>query len=197
MPNSILDEAIIFACGRHAGSIRKGALQAYIFHPIEVMSITSMMTTDLEILMGAILHDTMEDAGVKKEELVARFGQRVADIVANDSENKRNGISKVDSWIDRKKEAIEAIGNSKDIGTRIVCLADKVSNLRSFHLMLLKEGENTWSHFNQKDPLKHYWYYESLREIFEKELSDKAVYKEYCFLIHEIFDKYLKEKNDE
>jgi hypothetical protein len=39
----------------------------------------------------------------------------------------------------------------------------------------------------------HYWYYDSLRKALSS-LSDKAVYKEYCFLIETIFKKYMQEQ---
>ena len=75
----------------------------------------------------------------------------------------------------------------------MVCLADKVSNLRGFHLGLLDEGEAFWDHFNQKDPKMHYWYYSELKDALI-ELKDQAVYKEYCFLIDTIFGTYIKEQ---
>ncbi len=75
----------------------------------------------------------------------------------------------------------------------MICLADKVSNLRSLHLGLLQDGDVFWNVFNQKDPLMHYWYYDGLRKALA-DLEDHAVYKEYCFLIDTIFSKYIKEQ---
>ena len=43
-----------------------------------------------------------------------------------------------------------------------------------------------------KDPKKHYWYYSSILEALS-ELKDTPVYKEYDFLVHSIFDKYIRE----
>ena len=78
----------------------------------------------------------------------------------------------------------------------MVCLGDKVSNLRSFHMGLLDKGEEFWNIFNQKDPLMHYWYYNELRNALT-ELQDQAVYKEFSFLIDTIFGPYLNRKDEE
>lgn len=184
-----LQEATIFATKAHDGMRRKGNDQAYIFHPLEVLSLASMLTKDEDILCAAVLHDVVEDAGVSIDEIKERFGDNVAQIVGSESEDKRVGVPKSESWVIRKQEAIDALINSDNIGSKIVCLCDKLSNLRSFHQLQLMEGEGIWDHFNQKDPLKHYWYYDELRKALSV-LSDTAIYKEYSFLVDTIFDKY-------
>ena len=188
----MIDEAIRFAANAHKGMVRKGNGQPYIFHPLEVLSLVSLMTLDDEILCAAVLHDTVEDTEATIEDIREQFGDHVAAMVAYESEDKRGQVNKKETWVERKKEAIETVRSLTDEGARMVCLADKVSNLRSFHLGLLEQGEAFWNNFNQNDPKKHYWYYDSLREALSS-LSDQAVYKEYCFLIDTIFSRYIKE----
>ena len=187
----MIDEAIIFAFVAHKGMVRKGNDQPYILHPIEVMTLVSLMSDDEEVLSGAILHDTVEDTNTSIETIRKRFGERVASLVSYETEDKRGNIDKEKTWKIRKQETIDHIGKAKDIGAKVICLADKVSNLRSFKLGLYDEGDKFFERFNQKDPLEHYWYFCSLKEALA-DLKDYAVYKEYCSLIDHIFTKYRK-----
>lgn len=189
----MIDEAIRFAAKAHKDMVRKGNGQPYIFHPLEVLGLVSLMTLDDEVLCAAILHDTVEDTDTTIKDIRENFGPRVAAMVANESEDKRGQVNKKETWYERKKETIDTVSRLEDEGAKMVCLADKVSNLRSFHLGLLDQGEKFWENFNQSDPKMHYWYYDSLRKALSS-LSDEAVYKEYCFLIDTIFKKYTQEQ---
>lgn len=189
------DDAIRFAASAHSGMVRKGNNQPYIFHPLEVLSLVSLMTLDDEILCAAILHDTVEDTDVSIEDIRYRFGDRVASLVSYESEDKRGNVNKAATWKKRKQETIDKVRALDDEGARMICLADKVSNLRSFHLGILDQGEEFFNSFNQKDPREHCWYYSELKDALSS-LKDYAVYKEYCFLIDTIFEKYMGEKNE-
>ena len=187
-----LDEAILFATKAHEGMRRKGFNQTFIFHPIEVLSLVEILTDDEDIKCAAVLHDTVEDANINIEEIRNKFGEKVASYVNFESENKRGNINKDATWLNRKEEAIEAIRNCNSIGAKMISLCDKLANLRSFHLMYLDKGEEMWKEFHMSDPLKHYWYYNSMKDAFE-ELKDTCIYKEYEFMINSIFSKYFKE----
>lgn len=193
----MIDQAIRFAALAHKGMVRKGNGQPYIFHPLEVLNLVSLMTLDEDVLCGAVLHDTVEDTDANIEDIKEQFNERVAKLVAYESEDKKGNVNKAATWKQRKQEALNTISNLDDVGAKMICLADKVSNLRSFHLGLLEKGEEFWDVFNQKDPKMHYWYYSELAKALS-ELKDYGVYKEYCFLIDTIFNKYIdKENNDE
>ena len=191
----MINEAIKFASLAHMGMRRKGNDQPYIFHPLEVLNLVSMMTLDEEVLCAAILHDTVEDTDATIEDIRKNFNERVASLVGYESEDKRGNVNKAATWKKRKEETIERISSLYDEGAKMICLADKVSNLRSIHLGLLDKGEEFWQSFNQKDPKEHYWYYSKLRDALVS-LKDHAVYKEFCFLIDTIF-KNMGEKNEE
>lgn len=81
----MIREAAEFAEKAHRGAVRKGSDIPYITHPLETAVITSMMSDDDELIAAALLHDTMEDAGVSYEELKKHFGSHVADLVAEES----------------------------------------------------------------------------------------------------------------
>ena len=93
----MINEAIEFAAKAHEGQLRKGTKKPYIVHPIEVSEIVSAMTDDEEVICAAVLHDTIEDCrGITKDVLKLRFGDRVAELVAQESEDKTL------SWKERK-----------------------------------------------------------------------------------------------
>lgn len=103
----MINKAIEFATRAHAGQFRKGTRRPYIVHPIEVGDIVSTMTQDEEIISAAVLHDTIEDCeGVSREILARKFSERVAGIVAQESEDKTK------TWMERKSATIEHIRNA-------------------------------------------------------------------------------------
>ena len=83
----LLEEAIIYATIMHQGKVRKFSGNPYILHPVEVAQILSTMTNDDEIIAAGILHDIVEDTDGTLGEIEQRFGGRVAELVASESEN--------------------------------------------------------------------------------------------------------------
>lgn len=185
-----IEKAFLFACKAHKGYKRKGFDQEYIFHPLEVLNLASLITSDEDILCAALLHDTVEDTQTTIDEIRNEFNDRVAQLVSDETEDKRGQKPKKDTWIQRKQETIDKLAEEKDLGIKIVCLCDKVSNLRSFQLLYFKFDDKMWDIFNNNDPKQHYWYYEGILNNLN-ELKDTVVYKEMEFLIHAIFDRYL------
>lgn len=88
----LLDKAIVFAINAHKGQFRKGTDIPYILHPLEAATIVGTMTTDDEIIVGAVLHDVVEDTNTTIEEIRKLFGERVAEFVASESEDKRESF---------------------------------------------------------------------------------------------------------
>ena len=83
-----LRKAIEFAMDAHADATRKGKSRPYILHPLEAMNIAASLTEDEEVLAAAVLHDVVEDTDVKEAEIREAFGDRVADLVMAESEDK-------------------------------------------------------------------------------------------------------------
>ena len=84
-----IEKAVLFATKAHAGAFRKGTNRPYILHPIEAMSIVMKFTEDEDVIAAAVLHDTLEDTSVTREQLEIEFGSRVATLVASVSEDKK------------------------------------------------------------------------------------------------------------
>ena len=123
-----VDKAIAFATKAHEGQFRKGTSRPYIVHPIEVCDIVASMTRDEDIISAAVLHDTIEDCPQITEEILAEeFGERVASIVAQESEDKSK------TWRERKGNTIEHLKTApKEV--QMVALADKLSKQRGVHV---------------------------------------------------------------
>ena len=182
----IFERAVIFAVGAHDGKMRKIGNLPYIIHPLEASVIASGITNDREILAATLLHDTIEDTPTTEEELKELFGERVAALVMSETENKRRDLPPEQSWYIRKKEALEVLKNSDDIGVKIVWLSDKLSNMRSFYKMFLQDGLDLWNSFHQNDPSKQAWYYRSVAE-YTSELCETDAWVEYNELVNIIF----------
>lgn len=153
----LLDSALIFAARAHAGQVRKGSDVPYIVHPVGVMlTLRQAGETDPEILAAALLHDTLEDAGVTVEALAERFGQRVAGIVAGSSEP----FSRDEPWETRKQHTIAYLRTAPR-AVQLVAAADKLHNITSMVHDQAELGDQFWSRFNRGRP-QIAWYYRSI-----------------------------------
>lgn len=184
----LLNEAIIYAVEKHDGKTRKGTSIPYIVHPLEAMAIVSSITEDEELMAAAVLHDTVEDTDATVEDIEAKFGTKVAKLVASESENKREELPESETWKQRKEETIAHL-KSADLETRIVCLGDKLSNIRAIERDYEKLGEEFWNRFNIKDKNEHGWYYSSLADIFKQDpvLKDTNACQEYIEKVNRVF----------
>jgi guanosine-3',5'-bis(diphosphate) 3'-pyrophosphohydrolase len=122
--NNLL-HAASFAAQRHTGQKRKGERgEPYINHPLEVANLIANVggVDDIDILMAAILHDTVEDCGVTGEEISQLFGERVAGYVLEVTDDK--SLPKME----RKRLQVEHAPHLST-GAKTVKLADKISNI--------------------------------------------------------------------
>lgn len=182
---NVLDQAIIFATKAHEGQFRKGTQIPYILHPMEAAAIVGTMTTDEEIIAGAILHDVVEDTDTTVEDVINLFGARIGSLVASESENKREALPAESTWKIRKQETLEHL-KTASIEVKMIALGDKLSNIRAIYRDYQKIGDELWQRFNQKDKDEHYWYYSGIATSIA-ELCDYQVYVEYCDLIDKTF----------
>lgn len=177
----MINKAIEFATKAHDGQCRKGTKRPYIVHPMEVGEIVAAMTADEEVISAAILHDTIEDcAGVTQELLAECFSERVAEMVAQESEDKSR------TWMERKSATIEGIRLAPR-EVQMIGLADKLSNMRDIDRDYPVFGEELWQRFRMKDKDTIGWYYKGVRDALKDVLGDTEPFKEYCRLIDKNF----------
>lgn len=180
-----VQQAIKYAKQKHGNDFRKGSNIPYINHPLEALYIVSTITDDEDVLCAAVLHDVIEDAKVTAAELTELFGKRVADLVADESEDKRENLPPKDTWKIRKEESIAHLSHaSKE--AKIVALGDKLANIREIHKDYNDIGEKVWERFNCKDPAEQGWYYRSMLNALA-DLSYTEAWKEYKEHIEAVF----------
>ena len=184
--SKLLDRAIVFATKAHSGTLRKKDGIPYILHPMEVASIAGGITTDVEVLTAALLHDTVEDTNVTLDTIKSQFGDRVAALVASETEDKRRDRSPAETWMQRKMESLAALRNAVDPGVRVLWLSDKLANMRSFARQYEKEGDRMWKDYNQTDPAQQAWYYRTI-EALTSDLKDTNAWKELRALNARVF----------
>lgn len=163
----MIHEAIVFAAMKHAKQKRKGTNVPYFTHPAEVMQILTENGCSENAIVAGILHDVIEDTGTQPEEIKEKFGEKILKIVAAESEDKKK------SWKERKQTTIDHLPEAS-LEVKLVCCADKLSNLRSMASDRKVIGEKLWERFKAgKSDVE--WYYRGVA----KALPDLAGYKMY------------------
>ena len=118
-------QAASFAAKKHRGQKRKGAVEEpYINHPLEVANLLANVgkVEDYDILIAAVLHDTIEDTETTKEEIAELFGTKVSEMVLEVTDDK--SLPKAE----RKQKQIEHAPHLS-IGAKHIKLGDKSSNI--------------------------------------------------------------------
>ena len=118
-----------FADEAHLGQLRNSG-EPYITHPIAVTMQCAEWKLDAQALMAALLHDTLEDCGVTKVELIERFGSPVAELV--------DGLTKLDKLQFNTREENQAesfrkmlLAMARDVRVILIKLADRSHNMRT------------------------------------------------------------------
>ena len=126
-------EAYKFADEAHLGQFRASG-QPYITHPIAVAGLCADWKLDVQAIMAALMHDTIEDQGVTKTELIEKFGAPTADLV--------DGLTKLDKLHFSTREESQAesfrkmlLAMSRDVRVILIKLADRLHNMRTMQAM--------------------------------------------------------------
>ncbi len=159
MDSPLIFHAIQFASAAHAGQYRKGTRIPYLIHPLRVAAILLEAGCPEDLAVAAVLHDTVEDCFVTLDQIRRLFGSRIAELVAGASEP-----DKTLPWERRKQHTIDFLQTAGD-DQLLVCLADKLDNIRSIREDLALHGELAWLPFRRGRD-KQRWYYESLSSVF-------------------------------
>jgi guanosine-3',5'-bis(diphosphate) 3'-pyrophosphohydrolase len=120
-------KAFRFAADKHRTQRRKDSDKSpYIDHPIEVVQLLWEVggVRDRDILLAAILHDTVEDTGTRPDEITDLFGKAVTSYVLEVTDDK--GLPKEER---KRLQIVEA--PNKSYGAKLIKLADKACNVRN------------------------------------------------------------------
>jgi GTP diphosphokinase / guanosine-3',5'-bis(diphosphate) 3'-diphosphatase len=126
MQDKRIIQAAYFAAEKHRTQRRKDTEKTpYINHPLALANVLSVECSidDVEVICGALLHDTIEDTNASKEELLENFGENITRIVLEVTDDKT--LDKIE-----RKEAQVAHAPHISDQAKLVKLADKISNLR-------------------------------------------------------------------
>ena len=129
----LVREAYRFADQAHLGQFRADG-QPYITHPIAVAGLCADWKLDAQAIMASLMHDTIEDCGVTKPELIEKFGAATADLV--------DGLTKLDKLHFNTREESQAesfrkmlLAMARDVRVILIKLADRLHNMRTMHAM--------------------------------------------------------------
>ena len=130
---ALLRTAFLFSEAAHRGQSRQSG-EPYLSHPLAVAIILTQWKLDAPALIGALLHDVMEDSGITKLEIIEKFGKTVAELV--------DGMSKIDKLEFQSKEIAQAenfrkmlLAMAKDLRVMLIKLADRLHNMRTMDVM--------------------------------------------------------------
>ena len=162
-------EAYKFADEAHLGQFRASS-QPYITHPIAVAGLVADWKLDVQAVMAALMHDTMEDCGVTKPQLIERFGAPTAELV--------DGLTKLDKLHFSTREESQAesfrkmlLAMARDVRVILVKLADRLHNMRTLAAMAPdKRGRIAQETLDIYAPIAHRL---GLNQIY-RELQDLA-----------------------
>jgi len=176
--------AVEWAVELHAGQTRKGSAVPAVAHLLEVSALVLHDGGSEPEAIAALLHDAIEDAGVKPKRIRKRFGRKVARIVKACTETvdgklptKSKAPRDASTWRARKQETIDHLCDP-DLPTAVlrVKAADALANARSIVADLRRNGPEVWQRFHA-GAVEQLWYYRSITVLMVArnpgELSDE------------------------
>jgi hypothetical protein len=169
--NPRFEEALAFAARAHgrARQKRKGTDFPYVVHPIRVAAILDRFEYGDDVVVAGFLHDTVEDAGITAEEIVAAFNTYVADLVTAVSEPDKSL-----PWKERKEHTLTQLEQVTDSNVRALLAADKLDNVRSITDTVRHLGQDkTWGLFNAGREDQHRYYRRIVEILLEKEPNNR------------------------
>jgi len=126
---AIIDQAIEYARDKHKDQKRKDG-SPYIIHPLAVAEIVAEMRLDTDAVLGALLHDCIEDTDASHDDIARRFGQVTAELVEGVTKLTRaNFSSSEEQQMENLRKMFMAM--SKDIRVVLIKIADRLHNMRT------------------------------------------------------------------
>ena len=132
MPNAdieLIDKAVAYADAKHEHQKRKDG-SPYIIHPLAVAEIVVEMGLDMDAILGALLHDCIEDTDASHDDIEKLFGQTVAELVEGVTKLTRANFSTSEqAQMENLRKMFMAM--SKDIRVVLIKIADRLHNMRT------------------------------------------------------------------
>jgi len=211
-PNADLEQinrADVYSAKAHAGHVRQSG-EPYLIHPLDVAMILSEMKMDVTTILVGLLHDTVEDTDVTREDLEKQFGEEVGFLVESLTK-----ISRLDFESGEEHQAenlrLMIISMARDIRVIMVKLADRLHNMRTLghlkpekQMKIAKETMDiyaplanrlgiSWMQSELEDLAFKYIYPEAFISLQEKVKAGKKEYETYIKKVIKVLRKALME----
>ena len=125
----LLDRAVEYAREKHKDQKRKDG-SPYIIHPLAVAEIVAEMGLDMDAVLGALLHDCIEDTDASHDEIARIFGNTTAELVEGVTKLTRANFSSTEqAQMENLRKMFMAM--SKDIRVVLIKIADRLHNMRT------------------------------------------------------------------
>ena len=126
---AIIDRAVAYANEKHKTQKRKDG-SPYIIHPLAVAEIVAEMGLDADAILGALLHDCIEDTDASFDEIAELFGRNAAELVEGVTKLTRANFSSTEqAQMENLRKMFMAM--SKDIRVVLIKIADRLHNMRT------------------------------------------------------------------
>lgn len=151
----VIQRAYEYANALHQGQMRQSG-EPYISHPLNVAYILAEMHADRDTICAGLLHDTLEDTSITKEDIAHDFNQNVANLVDGVTKlAKMNFSSKQEQNMANTRKIITGI--AEDVRIIIIKLADRLHNMRTLEFKSeFKQKENALETMEIFVPLAYY-----------------------------------------
>ena len=126
---TLIDKAVEYAREKHKDQKRKDG-SPYIIHPLAVSALVAEMGLDMDAILGALLHDCIEDTDASFDEISKLFGTTCAELVEGVTKLTRaNFSSSEEAQMENLRKMFMAM--SKDIRVVLIKIADRLHNMRT------------------------------------------------------------------
>jgi len=150
---ALIKEAVNFSFKAHRNQKRKSG-ESFFIHPFETARILTELKMDTETIAAALLHDVLEDTGVKKEDLVKEFNTEIAELVDSVTKLEKIRFSGRESQPENFRKMFVAM--AKDLRVVIIKLADRLHNMRTIeHLSPEKQKQKAIETLEIYAPIAH------------------------------------------
>jgi len=125
----LINRAVEYAREKHKDQKRKDG-SPYIIHPLAVAEIVAEMGLDIDAVLGALLHDCIEDTDASHDEIAKLFGNTTAELVEGVTKLTRANFSSTEqAQMENLRKMFMAM--SKDIRVVLIKIADRLHNMRT------------------------------------------------------------------
>ncbi|MCJ7500953.1 bifunctional (p)ppGpp synthetase/guanosine-3',5'-bis(diphosphate) 3'-pyrophosphohydrolase, partial [bacterium] len=205
----LINRAYVYSAKAHAGHVRQSG-EPYLIHPLQVAGILSDMKMDVTTIAVGLLHDTVEDTDVTKEDLLKLFGDEVTFLVEGMTKISRLDFeTRVHQQAENLRRMI--LSMAQDIRVIMVKLADRLHNMRTLeHLRpekRIKISQETmdiyaplanrlgisWMQSELEDLSFKYLYPEAYQNLKQKVEERSKEYDEYIRKAIQVLSKVLED----